>query len=71
MPNERSVMPVELTSDLLTTEEVAVLTRKTPATIRWMKHAGTGPRCGKLGRRVVYRRADVDAWIASAFQDGE
>jgi predicted DNA-binding transcriptional regulator AlpA len=26
-----------------------------------------GPKSGKLGRRVVYRRADVEAWIAAAF----
>lgn len=60
-----------ITSDLLTTEEVAALTRKSPATIRWLKDTGQGPRCGKLGRRVVYRRTDVEAWIASAFEDGE
>lgn len=60
----------QITSDLLTTEEVAVLTRKSPATIRWLKAMGTGPKCGKLGRRVIYRRADVEAWIASAFEDG-
>jgi predicted DNA-binding transcriptional regulator AlpA len=59
-----------ITSDLLTTEEVAALTRKSPATIRWLKATGQGPRCGKLGRRVIYRRADVEAWITSAFEDG-
>ena len=59
-----------LNSDILYTEEVAALTRKTPATIRWLKATGQGPKCGKLGRRVIYRRADVEAWIASAFEDG-
>jgi len=57
-------------SGLLFTEEVAELTRKPIATIRWLKATGQGPKCGKLGRRVVYRRADVEAWIASAFDDG-
>lgn len=28
-----------------------------------MRHKGTGPRYVKLGRRVYYRRADIDAWI--------
>jgi predicted DNA-binding transcriptional regulator AlpA len=56
--------------DLLYTEEVAALTRKSPATIRWLKATGQGPRWGKLGRRVVYRRADVEEWIGSAFEGG-
>jgi predicted DNA-binding transcriptional regulator AlpA len=59
-----------IASDLLTTDEVAALTRKSPATIRWLKATGQGPRCGKLGRRVVYRRTDVEAWIDAAFTDG-
>ena len=74
MPVERKTVVAELAekinSDLLYTEEVAALARKPVATIRWLKAMGQGPRCGKLGRRVVYRRADVEAWIASAFEDG-
>jgi predicted DNA-binding transcriptional regulator AlpA len=58
----------QVNSDLLYTEEVAALARKPVATIRWLKAMGQGPRCGKLGRRVVYRRADVEAWIQSAFE---
>jgi predicted DNA-binding transcriptional regulator AlpA len=53
--------------DLLTTEEVAALSRKTVSTIRWLKAKGQGPKCGKLGRHVVYRRQDVLDWINSAF----
>lgn len=26
--------------------------------------AGTGPKYCKLGRRVIYRRTDLDAWIS-------
>jgi predicted DNA-binding transcriptional regulator AlpA len=60
----------KLNSDILYTEEVADLSRKSVATIRWLKATGQGPKCGKLGRRVVYRRKDVEAWINSAFKDG-
>jgi predicted DNA-binding transcriptional regulator AlpA len=60
----------KLSSDILYTEEVAALTRKSVATIRWLKATGRGPKCGKLGRRVVYRRSDVEAWIAAAFAGG-
>ena len=62
-------MPEQL-SNILFTEEVAAMARKPVATIRWLKAMGLPPKSGKLGRRVVYRRADVEAWIASAFEDG-
>jgi len=31
---------------------------------RW-RVAGTGPRYCKLGRRVAYQQADIEAWIAA------
>ena len=31
---------------------------------RW-NHLGTGPTRVRVGRYVRYRRADVDAWVAS------
>jgi predicted DNA-binding transcriptional regulator AlpA len=74
MPNGKDTV-VELAqiinSDILYTEEVAALARKPVATIRWLKATGQGPKWGKLGRRVVYRRADVESWIASAFDGDE
>jgi predicted DNA-binding transcriptional regulator AlpA len=54
--------------ELLTLPEVAAMTRQSQATLRWLRHDGRGPKSGKLGRRVVYRRADVEAWIAAAFE---
>jgi hypothetical protein len=49
--------------DLLVTSEVAVMTRKPEATLRWYRHQGIGPKSGRLGGRVVYRRGDVEMWI--------
>jgi hypothetical protein len=49
--------------ELLTTVEVADLTRKPVATLRWYRHQGIGPKSGRLGGRVVYRRGDVLSWI--------
>ena len=49
--------------DLLTTTEVALITRAPASTLRYWRHIGTGPRSFKLGRKVVYRRDDVAAWI--------
>lgn len=53
--------------EILFVEEAAKLAKKSVATMRWLRSTGSGPRSGKLGRRVVYRRSDVEAWIASAF----
>ncbi len=52
----------------LTLEEVAELTRATPATLRYWRHKGTGPRSVKFGRRVVYRETDVMAWIEERYE---
>jgi predicted DNA-binding transcriptional regulator AlpA len=48
---------------LLTFEEVAELTRICVATLRWMRHIGTGPRSFRQGRRVLYWLSDVLNWI--------
>jgi len=49
--------------DLLTTTELAEITRTPASTLRYWRHIGTGPHSFRLGRRVVYRRADVTAWL--------
>ncbi len=50
--------------DLLTTAEVALIVRAPVSTVRYWRYLDTGPKCFKLGRRVVYRRPDVSAWLA-------
>lgn len=51
--------------DLMTTNEVGAYLNTPPATLRFWRHEGTGPRSFRMGaRRVMYRRQDVDAWIA-------
>ena len=50
--------------DLMTTAEVALIVRAAVSTVRYWRYLGAGPKCFKLGRRVVYRRADVHAWLA-------
>ncbi|WP_434619295.1 helix-turn-helix transcriptional regulator [Arthrobacter sp. A5] len=52
---------------LLTLDEVAEMLRKSPAQLRWMRHNSSGPKCAKLGGRVMYREADVVDWINAAF----
>lgn len=55
--------------ELLTIEEVAEATRLPINTLYHYRATGQGPRSAKLGRRVLYRRADVEAWVASAFEE--
>lgn len=60
-------------TELLTTEEVADRIRVPAATLRWWRHLndGTGPKSAKVGRRVMYRAADVDAWLKAQFEGAD
>ncbi|MBE0009577.1 MULTISPECIES: helix-turn-helix transcriptional regulator [unclassified Arthrobacter] len=52
---------------LLTLDEVAEMLRKSPAQLRFMRHANTGPKSAKLAGRVMYREQDVIDWVNEAF----
>lgn len=47
----------------MSTEEFAALVHTSPATIRYWRHVGKGPKAFRLGRRALYDRAEVLAWI--------
>ena len=47
--------------DYLTTAEVVSLTQTPVETVRYWRHVGKGPASFKVGRRVLYARADVEA----------
>ncbi len=48
---------------LLTITEVAAMLRAPVATLRYWRHLGTGPRSFRIGRRVLYTREDVHAFV--------
>jgi len=50
--------------DLLTQHETAGKTRLSERTLERHRLAGTGPKFVRLGRRVFYRRDNLEAWIA-------
>ncbi len=50
-------------SALLTLTEAAAVLRTPVATLRYWRHLGVGPAGFRLGRRVLYRRQDLDRWI--------
>ncbi len=57
-------------AELLTIAEAALLLRAPVATLRYWRHLGTGPHSFRLGRRVVYRRDDLDTWIDAQRRQG-
>lgn len=52
-----------------TTEEVAAYLRTTPATLRNMRWMGTAPKATKVGRKLLWKWSDVDAWLESNTSD--
>lgn len=55
--------------DVLTTKQA---TEKYPfipeATWRWWRHNGTGPASFVIGKKVLYRRSEIDRWLAEQEQ---
>ncbi|MGQ7297017.1 helix-turn-helix transcriptional regulator [Quadrisphaera sp. KR29] len=51
-------------SEFLLTREVADLLRTSESTVRYWRYTGDGPASVKVGRRVLYRREAVLAWLA-------
>jgi excisionase family DNA binding protein len=49
--------------DLLLLPEVAQITRLSESTLRWLRHQGRGPAGFRLGRRLLFRRGEVEAWL--------
>jgi predicted DNA-binding transcriptional regulator AlpA len=49
----------------LTTSDAAKIVGLSESTLAKLRLYGNGPTYCKLGRRVVYRPADLDAWLQS------
>jgi predicted DNA-binding transcriptional regulator AlpA len=43
--------------------EASAFLRLSERTLERHRIAGTGPKFVRLGRRIVYRRADLEAWV--------
>lgn len=56
-----------MNNDRLTTDEAAVVSRIPKNTLAYWRHIGYGPKWAKIGRRVFYRRSDIEAWIDAQF----
>jgi predicted DNA-binding transcriptional regulator AlpA len=54
-------------TELIGIEQAAEMCGQSVSTLRWWKQQGVGPRSAKIGRRVMYKRAEVSAWIDQQF----
>lgn len=52
--------------ELLLMAEVAEMARQPLDTLRYRRQQGLAPHGFRLGKKVVYRRSDVLAWIQAA-----
>jgi len=48
---------------LLRIEDLAAMLQTTPQAIHTQRHRGVGPKGVRVGKRVLYRPADVAAWL--------
>lgn len=55
--------------EYMTVREVSALTRAPEATVLWWRHVGRGPKSFKVGRRVLYKRSDVERWLEQAYSE--
>lgn len=59
----------QMDSNLLTTETASTYTGLARQTLAKLRVYGDGPRFAKLGRKVVYRKADLDNWINARLRE--
>lgn len=58
-----------MSSEFLTTKQVSEAYPFLPAaTLRYWRHAGQGPASFTLGKKVLYRRSEIERWIAEQEQ---
>lgn len=55
-----------MTRRLLMVEDLADLLAVTPGRVRQMRHCGQLPPAIKIGRRLRWKAADIEAWLESA-----
>ncbi len=51
--------------DILSTKQVEENYGFNQGTLRYWRHCDEGPASFRLGRRVVYRRSEIEKWISA------
>lgn len=67
-------MTITPTERLMSTQDVVAYTGGivTASTLRWWRHEGKGrgPKSFRLGgKKVAYRKSDVDAWLEASYAE--
>lgn len=57
--------PASVEASVLRTAEAAAYCGSSASTFEKLRITGGGPPYSKIGRRVVYRVEDLDAWLAA------
>src|SRR5262249_42656459 len=60
-----TIQPANARQPALTAAEAAKIVGVAPSTLAKLRLNGNGPIYCKLGRRVVYRRPDLEVWLES------
>ena len=55
-------------TELITTVELSAMLHVPLKSLEHWRYKGAGPRYARIGKRVLYRRSDVEAWLTSAFE---
>lgn len=50
-------------SEILTLREAAELLHTSENTLRWWRQLGQGPQGYRVGRRVMFDKAEVERWL--------
>lgn len=56
--------------ELLTLQQVAERYNIAENSLRYWRVQGTGPKSARIGRRVMYRAADIEKWVEEQFTGG-
>lgn len=57
--------------EIMTTTEFAALVKQRVSTVQTWARTGFGPPAARIGKRIVYRRSDVEAWLESQFEPAD
>lgn len=55
--------------EYLRIEDVVLELKRPVDTVRYWRKTGRGPRFVRIGRRLVCRRSDLDAWLEQQFTE--
>lgn len=60
-----------MSQDLMLPNEAAALLRTPASTLQWWRTMGRGPKFLKVGRRVLYRRRDLEDFLQRGEREPE